>query len=102
MDLFDLYQHKRIHDAEDKANAAGRDAAHAADRMQTEVRRLEAKIDGLALICEATWELLRERTQLTDEDIRKKMEEIDLRDGVSDEEWCNSESPAMGEINLLN
>ncbi|MBL8520161.1 MAG: hypothetical protein JNK75_05765 [Betaproteobacteria bacterium] len=84
MDLFDLYQQKRIWDAEAKADNAGRDAAHASERVATEVRRLEAKIDGLALICEALWELLRERTQLTDDDIRKKMQEIDLRDGVAD------------------
>ena len=84
MDIFDLYQQKRIWDAESKAASAGRDASQASERVETEVRRLEAKIDGLALISEALWELLRERAQLTDDDIRKKMEEIDLRDGIAD------------------
>ena len=38
----------------------------------------------MALASQAMWELVSERAQLTDSDIRVKMEEIDLRDGSAD------------------
>jgi outer membrane murein-binding lipoprotein Lpp len=72
MNIFDLNQQKRLWDAESKASAAGRDASQANERVDIEVQRLEAKIDGLALISGALSDLLRERTHLTDADIRKK------------------------------
>jgi len=40
----------------------------------------------MALGCQAIWELLREHTDLEDEQIILKMEQIDLRDGVKDGE----------------
>ena len=36
------------------------------------------------MICQAMWELLRNKAKLTDEDIIKQMQVIDLRDGVED------------------
>ena len=41
-------------------------------------------MDSLAMTCQAMWELLRDRTDLTDEDIEEKLQEIDLRDGSAD------------------
>ena len=38
----------------------------------------------MALACQALWELLREETALSDEDLRNKMREVDLRDGNAD------------------
>ena len=37
-----------------------------------------------ALVCQALWELVSERLGLTDEDLAKRVEEIDLRDGQAD------------------
>lgn len=52
--------------------------------LQTQVRALSDRLDRMALISQTMWELLRERTNLTNEEIVAKMEEIDLRDGVAD------------------
>jgi hypothetical protein len=53
IDIFDLYQHKRIWDAEERASSASRDISQVAEKADVAVLRLEAKIDALALICEA-------------------------------------------------
>jgi len=84
IDLWDLFQQAQIDSAAWKADAARRDAAQASDRLHSEALRLEAKIDALALICQALWELLRQETGLREAEIAKKIEEIDLRDGKKD------------------
>lgn len=48
------------------------------------VQRLEMNAAKALMICEALWELLREKTNLTEEDLYKKLYEIDMRDGVLD------------------
>lgn len=53
-------------------------------QLQEEVRRLERRTDRLSLVCQALWELLRERTNLGDNDLIARMQQIDLRDGVAD------------------
>lgn len=83
-DLFDVFQQGMITNTQALAKSAQQDAAAASDRVHFEIQRLEAKIDGLALICEALWEMLKERSELTDEDIHNRIAEIDLRDGRRD------------------
>ncbi len=46
---------------------------------------LESKMDKLALICRAMWELLEEKTDLTEEELTAKVKEIDLLDGKLDD-----------------
>ena len=53
-------------------------------RVDDELSRVCDRIDSLALICQAMWELIREKTSLTDLEIERKIEEIDLRDGKAD------------------
>ena len=45
---------------------------------------LEKRIERLALMCQAMWELLREKTQLTERELTDKVLEVDLRDGRTD------------------
>jgi hypothetical protein len=40
--------------------------------------------DKLSLICQAMWTLIKEKTDLTDEDLIKMVTELDLKDGVLD------------------
>ncbi len=63
-----------------EASQAKRKAETAADS----VRELQSKVERLSMICQAMWELLRKKAKLTDEDIIKQMQVIDLRDGVAD------------------
>jgi hypothetical protein len=59
-------------------------AADAAAANAEAASSLQSQIDGLLLASQAMWELVRERTGLTEEDLRQRMEEIDLRDGIRD------------------
>ena len=46
--------------------------------------RLEARVDKLTLICMALWTLLKDATNLTDEQLAQRVKEIDLSDGRLD------------------
>ena len=47
-----------------------------------QVRLLERRIDRLALLCQALWELLREQLNLTDEQLETIAAAVDERDGA--------------------
>lgn len=59
-------------------------AASKAGVPSDEMRSLSSQVDRLTLACQAMWELVRERTELTEEDLAQKIEEIDARDGEVD------------------
>lgn len=52
--------------------------------LRHEVRDLHEQIAKMALMNQALWELLRERLQVTDDDLTAIAQEIDLRDGIPD------------------
>ncbi len=72
-----------IADATASARASARSEA-GANRAERAVISLEERIDKLLLVNMAVWELLKERTSLTEEDLLAKVQEVDLRDGVAD------------------
>jgi hypothetical protein len=78
--VWDLRQQARIADAENATNANTRALNSAVENT----RRMREGIERLTLITQAMWELLHERTGLTEEDLFAKVEEVDLRDGVAD------------------
>jgi hypothetical protein len=81
MNLFhEFRQSGQIQRAQDDAAAAKSRAA----QVGTRVEDLERRADRLALACQALWEILRTNLGMSDEQIREKMGEIDLRDGVAD------------------
>lgn len=66
---------------------------HARDKESNEDRitELERRLDRLSLACQALWEIAREDQNLRDDDIYRKMIEIDIRDGCEDERMGPSE-----------
>lgn len=54
------------------------------DRAVSAVRDMEDRIERLQLGCQAMWELIRDRTQITEHDLEAKILEIDARDGKVD------------------
>lgn len=83
-DLWDLVQQGQISQANLTAEFAKDQSSSNSERIHKEVLRLEAKIDSLAIISQALWEVLREKTDLTEKDIEAKIAEIDSRDGRQD------------------
>jgi hypothetical protein len=49
-----------------------------------EVNALEHQIERLSLLNQALWEILRDRLKMTDADLERVAQEIDLRDGRED------------------
>lgn len=78
--FWELYQQGQIHRAQSNATRAESKARS----VENDLRQIYDRIDTLALTCQAMWELIRERTTLSDEDIERRMQEIDLRDGKAD------------------
>ena len=46
-----------------------------------ELDGIDQRVDRLALLCEAMWELLQEETDISKEDLQKKVLELDEEDG---------------------
>jgi hypothetical protein len=66
------------------AQAKAESAKDTANAVQKELSALKRRTDFLSVACQAMWELLCERANLTDKDIQEKIQEVDLRDGNAD------------------
>ena len=73
-------------------------ASHAAKRTEQQVKLLEANLAKSLMISEALWELLAEKTGLTENDLLEKLHEVDMRDGVLDgnNQRSAADCPACG------
>jgi hypothetical protein len=81
--LWDLYQSYRISQLEGRLSST--EAAKTQDAVARDAAvRLEEKVDRLALICRAMFELVQETSGITEEQLRKRIVDVDLRDGQSD------------------
>ena len=81
-----LHQMWAMHQSEQNVRQET-DQSSARDKTQDVLeytRAMDERFEHLALKCQALWELIRDNTKLTDEDIENKIGEVDLRDGVSD------------------
>ncbi len=78
--LWDSYDPTRATDAQRAAESAEAKV----DRCANKVENLQRHVERLSLACQAMWELLRGCSDLTEEDLEKKMLEIDGRDGCVD------------------
>ena len=77
----DFFQWLFIGGAQRDATAAG----HTADQAKNHAKDLERTVDRLTLACLAMWELVREKTDLDNDDLMQRITEIDLRDGHLDD-----------------
>lgn len=68
----------------DHAETVGRNAHSAAERARSQAEGLKSDVEKLFLISQALWTLLKEQHGYTDEDLLKRVTEIDLQDGKLD------------------
>jgi len=66
--------------AQSRANRA----ESVAQESRAEARELRDQVERLALLNQALWELVRNRLHLSDADLERLAQEIDLRDGKQD------------------
>jgi hypothetical protein len=79
------------------SNSSAADAASAgssAREAMTNVGNLQREVHRLEMICEAMWELIKERGSFHDDDLMAKLAELDLSDGKADGRKAES-GPAM-------
>ncbi len=84
-------------------SAAARDARHTANRASSDARRaqtstqeLEARLERLALMTEALWTIVRNRMDVTDDELAAMAREIDLSDGKLDGRVRRASSECRG------
>jgi hypothetical protein len=53
-------------------------------QARTRLKEFEGRLNRLEILCAALWELAAERLNLSEGDLRARMKDIDLRDGVED------------------
>ncbi len=78
--FWDSYQQTRITGAERAAESA----ESKTDRYARTLDDLKGHVERLSLACQAMWELLLACSDLTEEDLEKKILEVDARDGCVD------------------
>ncbi len=76
----EFHQDHRISEAKAAANRG----ANQAQRTSRDLREHARRLDKLTMICMAMWSLLQEHTDLEEDDLLKRVEEIDLKDGKLD------------------
>ena len=66
------------------ATNAARNAESRVLNAQEEIRELRHQVERITLLNQALWELIREKAGLTDADLERMAQEIDMRDGQLD------------------
>jgi hypothetical protein len=80
IDIFDIYQHRKIGELGALHADANRRLTSTGDRLHD----LEQRYERMRLIVSALWQLLKEHTALTDADLKRFIEKVDLSDGKLD------------------
>lgn len=78
--VWNLYQEQRIHEAQEDA----RNTRHKVASTQGDLTDLTNRVERLSLLCQAMWELLSQHTHISNNDLIRKVVEVDLRDGRED------------------
>ncbi len=69
------------------AGAANRQASAAATEAaaaKRDVAYLEDQLERMKLICAAVWEIVKEKHNLTEDDLIAKVAQLDAKDGIAD------------------
>ena len=76
---------------------AGHKASQDANRIRTENEQIQFDVEKLLMITEAMWTILKEQLGYEDEELMRRIEEIDMRDGVLDGKVKGSINPPCPE-----
>ncbi len=78
--MWDIFQEIRLNDL--RARQADSDSS--LKRTSWDLDDIARHVRKMAIVNQALYELLKERTGISDEDLRRRIREIDLRDGTAD------------------
>lgn len=80
--LYPFWGMYHSHAAGSVARADARDAQRSARDSAMRVDELEARCDRALLVCEALWTVLRDKLNVSEEELVNTVNDIDLSDGV--------------------
>jgi DNA-directed RNA polymerase subunit RPC12/RpoP len=60
---------------------------------RADIRELQTQVDRLSLLTEALWRLLQEKTGITEEELVRKVYEVDMEDGKLDGKKAKNKLP---------
>lgn len=80
-DIFSMWEEARLRMSE---TAGAGSAEVKSERAVEAVRAMQADVERLLMICEAMWTILKEQHGYGDEELFRRIMEIDLRDGRAD------------------
>ena len=81
--VWNVVQQSQIQRLDNTTDALRENLAQQQAETQS-AKHLEERVAYLALICRALFELLREKTGITEQELAAKITEVDLRDGKAD------------------
>ena len=76
-----------------RAQSAGERAARAAAAVRTQNEAIISDVEKLFMLTEALWTILKEEHGYSDEELIRRIEEIDLRDGRLDGRVAEQQNP---------
>ena len=82
-ELFGYHSSSQSSSGTTMRDRAARNAAGSGGSTR-DVKYLEDRFERLSLVCMAMWSLLQDKTNLTEQDLLKRVEAIDLMDGRED------------------
>ena len=83
------------------ANMASQRAASEANRARTEIENVKFDVEKLLMITEALWIILKEQLGYDDEELIRRINEIDMRDGRLDGKVKESVNPNCPECDRV-
>ena len=84
MSIWNLVQQVQIENLKNRQTSGESEAERAASRTRALGAEIDSRIERLALLTEAMWELMAGRSGLTPEDLATRVRELDLRGGHED------------------
>ena len=93
--LWDLLQQHKIIGLETRLKSTQESSQEYIAKIATSI---DDRFSKLTLVCEAMWQLLMEHTDLTEEDLVKKVTDLDLMDGVLDGKLNRNLTQGQGSI----
>ena len=80
-----------------KIDTTGQMASRVATEARAKAEAMEYDIEKLLMITEALWSILKEQHGYADEELIRRIQDIDLRDGRLDGKVATEENPACPE-----
>jgi hypothetical protein len=80
IDIFDIHQYGQIN----RLSTLQADTTRRVANTREQLLRLETRYERMRLVTNALWQMLKEHTGLTDTDLKRFIERVDLLDGAAD------------------